>query len=65
MSASAVKIWVLAARVRTLPAAIAPVLVGTSLAISQDEFDGWAFAFGARGPVRSPSAANRPAIVHR
>jgi 1,4-dihydroxy-2-naphthoate octaprenyltransferase len=29
---SAVRIWVMAARVRTLPAAIAPVLVGTSLA---------------------------------
>jgi 1,4-dihydroxy-2-naphthoate octaprenyltransferase len=29
---SAVRIWVMAARVRTLPAALAPVLVGTSLA---------------------------------
>jgi 1,4-dihydroxy-2-naphthoate polyprenyltransferase len=29
---SGVKIWLLAARVRTLPAAVAPVLVGTSLA---------------------------------
>src|SRR5882757_10792256 len=27
-----IRIWVMAARVRTLPAAIAPVLVGTSLA---------------------------------
>ena len=27
-----IRIWVMAARLRTLPAAIAPVLVGTSLA---------------------------------
>ena len=32
------RIWILASRPRTLPAAIAPVLVGTSLAASQDEF---------------------------
>jgi 1,4-dihydroxy-2-naphthoate polyprenyltransferase len=31
-TASGVRIWLMAARVRTLPAAIAPVLVGTSLA---------------------------------
>ncbi len=30
---SAVRIWVMAARVRTLPAAVAPVVVGTSLAL--------------------------------
>src|SRR6516164_231999 len=30
--ASGVRIWLMAARVRTLPAAIAPVLVGTALA---------------------------------
>jgi 1,4-dihydroxy-2-naphthoate polyprenyltransferase len=35
---SGVRIWLMAARVRTLPAAIAPVLVGTSLA-------GWTGAF--------------------
>jgi 1,4-dihydroxy-2-naphthoate octaprenyltransferase len=29
---SAVRIWLMAARLRTLPAAIAPVLVGTALA---------------------------------
>ncbi len=34
----AVRIWVMAARVRTLPAAVAPVLVGTSLAIHQGVF---------------------------
>ena len=36
---SGVRIWLMAARVRTLPASIAPVLVGTSLA-------GWAGTFG-------------------
>ena len=41
--ASAVRIWVMAARVRTLPAAIAPVLVGTSLALGADEFHALAF----------------------
>ncbi len=33
-----VKLWLLAARPRTLPAAIAPVLVGTSLAATEDHF---------------------------
>src|ERR1700736_4330763 len=33
-----IRIWLMAARVRTLPAAIAPVLVGTSLAITDDVF---------------------------
>jgi len=33
-----VKLWLLAARPRTLPAAVAPVLVGTSLAATEDEF---------------------------
>jgi 1,4-dihydroxy-2-naphthoate octaprenyltransferase len=33
------KIWLMAARVRTLPAAVAPVLVGTSLAVAlEDDF---------------------------
>jgi 1,4-dihydroxy-2-naphthoate octaprenyltransferase len=32
------RLWLLAARPRTLPAAVAPVLVGTSLAATQDEF---------------------------
>lgn len=35
---SGVRIWLMAARVRTLPAAIAPVLVGTALAGYQDVF---------------------------
>jgi 1,4-dihydroxy-2-naphthoate polyprenyltransferase len=37
-SASPLKLWVVAARPRTLPAAIAPVLVGTALAASEDVF---------------------------
>jgi 1,4-dihydroxy-2-naphthoate polyprenyltransferase len=32
------RLWLLAARPRTLPAAVAPVLVGTSLAATQDDF---------------------------
>src|ERR671915_585985 len=32
------RLWLLASRPRTLPAAIAPVLVGTSLAATEDEF---------------------------
>jgi 1,4-dihydroxy-2-naphthoate polyprenyltransferase len=32
------KLWLLASRPRTLPAAIAPVLVGTALAATEDEF---------------------------
>src|SRR2546430_1019635 len=35
VEAQAVRIWLMAARVRTLPAAVAPVLVGTSLAAAE------------------------------
>ena len=35
----ALRTWVLAARVRTLPAAAAPVAVGTAVAIAADHFD--------------------------
>jgi len=45
------RIWLMAARVRTLPAAVAPVLVGTALAIQQGEFDGIAFACALLGAL--------------
>jgi 1,4-dihydroxy-2-naphthoate octaprenyltransferase len=48
---SAVRIWVMAARVRTLPAAIAPVLVGTSLALGAGHFDPLAFVAALLGAV--------------
>jgi 1,4-dihydroxy-2-naphthoate octaprenyltransferase len=46
-----VRIWVMAARVRTLPAAIAPVLVGTALAIELDEFHAGAFVAALLGAI--------------
>jgi len=48
---SAVRIWLMAARVRTLPAAIAPVLVGTSLALGAGEFHPLAFVAALFGAV--------------
>src|SRR5580700_3929323 len=50
-SPSAVRIWVMAARVRTLPAAIAPVLVGTSLALGDGHFRALAFVAALLGAV--------------
>src|SRR4051794_5680552 len=41
----------MAARLRTLPAAIAPVLVGTSLACNDGEFDAAAFACALLGAL--------------
>jgi 1,4-dihydroxy-2-naphthoate octaprenyltransferase len=49
--ASAVRIWVMAARVRTLPAAVAPVLVGTSLALGAGHFRALAFVAALLGAV--------------
>jgi 1,4-dihydroxy-2-naphthoate octaprenyltransferase len=46
----ALRTWLLAARLRTLPAAAAPVFVGTSVALADDVFDVWRFLcalFGA------------------
>jgi 1,4-dihydroxy-2-naphthoate octaprenyltransferase len=48
---STLRIWVMAARVRTLPAAIAPVLVGTSLALGADRFHPLAFIAALFGAV--------------
>jgi 1,4-dihydroxy-2-naphthoate octaprenyltransferase len=41
----------MAARLRTLPAAVAPVFVGTALAIHDGEFDGFAFAAALLGAL--------------
>jgi 1,4-dihydroxy-2-naphthoate polyprenyltransferase len=48
---SPLRIWLVAARLRTLPAAVAPVLVGTSLAIGEDTFRPLAFACALLGSV--------------
>ncbi len=45
------KLWLVAARPRTLPAAVAPVLVGTSLAIGEGTFRGFAFACALVGSI--------------
>jgi 1,4-dihydroxy-2-naphthoate octaprenyltransferase len=46
-----VRIWLMAARPRTLPAAIAPVLVGTSLAIEQGTFHPLSFVAALLGSI--------------
>src|SRR5437667_6182932 len=46
-----VRIWVMAARVRTLPAAVAPVLVGTSLALGAATFHPLAFVAALLGAI--------------
>jgi 1,4-dihydroxy-2-naphthoate polyprenyltransferase len=48
---SALRIWVMAARVRTLPAAVAPVLVGTSLALGAGHFEALTFLAALLGAV--------------
>src|SRR6201996_4432539 len=48
---SAVRIWLMAARLRTLPAAIAPVLVGTSLAGFEHAFHPLRFVAALFGAI--------------
>jgi len=48
---SAIRIWVMAARLRTLPAAIAPVLVGTSLALGDGTFHPVTFVAALLGAI--------------
>jgi 1,4-dihydroxy-2-naphthoate octaprenyltransferase len=48
---STVRIWVMAARVRTLPASVAPVLVGTSLALGAGHFQALAFVAALLGAM--------------
>ena len=48
---SHLRLWLLAARPRTLPAAVAPVLVGTALAGSEDEFRALPFVAALIGSV--------------
>jgi 1,4-dihydroxy-2-naphthoate polyprenyltransferase len=50
-ASSAVHIWVMAARLRTLPAAVAPVLVGTSLALGAGHFRPLAFVAALLGAI--------------
>jgi 1,4-dihydroxy-2-naphthoate polyprenyltransferase len=50
-ASSAVHIWLMAARLRTLPAAVAPVLVGTSLALGAGRFHPLAFVAALLGAV--------------
>jgi len=46
-----IRIWVMAARLRTLPAAVAPVLVGTSLARTEGTFRAGAFIAALLGAI--------------
>jgi 1,4-dihydroxy-2-naphthoate polyprenyltransferase len=48
---AALRLWLIAARPRTLPAAVAPVLVGTALAGSEDVFRPLAFVCALIGSV--------------
>jgi 1,4-dihydroxy-2-naphthoate polyprenyltransferase len=48
---SAARIWLMAARPRTLPAAVAPVLVGTALAATEDTFHPLVFAAAMVGAL--------------
>ena len=45
------KDWILAARLRTLPAAIAPVLIGCSIAYQGGGFHFWSALFAMLGAI--------------
>jgi 1,4-dihydroxy-2-naphthoate polyprenyltransferase len=47
----ALRSWVWATRPFTLPASVVPVLVGTALAISDGQFDGWRFVLTLLGSM--------------
>ena len=49
--ATSLRIWLMAARPRTLPAAVAPVLVGTALAWTEGSIDWLAFAAALLGAL--------------
>jgi 1,4-dihydroxy-2-naphthoate polyprenyltransferase len=51
LPAGTLRLWLVAARPRTLPAAVAPVLVGTALAGSEDVFRPLAFACALIGSM--------------
>jgi 1,4-dihydroxy-2-naphthoate polyprenyltransferase len=51
VSNTSLRIWLMAARVRTLPASIAPVLVGTSLAVQRGVFRPGAFVAALLGSI--------------
>jgi 1,4-dihydroxy-2-naphthoate octaprenyltransferase len=53
-----IRIWVMAARLRTLPAAVAPVLVGTALAGTEDRFRVGAFIAALLGAIFSQVGTN-------
>ena len=48
---SSLRIWLMAARIRTLPAAVAPVLVGTALAATQGTFKPLTFVAAMLGAL--------------
>jgi 1,4-dihydroxy-2-naphthoate octaprenyltransferase len=50
-STPALRIWLMAARIRTLPAAVAPVLVGTSLAVAGGVFRAGPFVAALLGSI--------------
>lgn len=57
-SPSVVRIWLMAARLRTLPVGLAPVLVGTALAAAEDVFEPLRFAAALLGALFIQVGAN-------